>query len=286
MSRAREGLAGTENRRVGRSRLGARRSARRVVVGAAQWNLTTHAIGNAEKLVIGSTAYVGVPGLAYRARTAVRPHPGPQAIGRCYPSGTSVSLMVEQPRRALTREQVVNTAVELIDDVGLDAFSVRTLATRLGVTPMAIYWHVSDKDDLLTAVLDSVLAEIDGTDLPEAPFDALLEVGRRYRACFARHPRVAPLLAERPSPEGPAAAALMAATVELLRAAGLDDAAAASGYVLLAQFVMGAVLIEHDPDHRLPPQLASAGLGVLPDPDARFEFGLAVLLDGLRARLS
>lgn len=193
--------------------------------------------------------------------------------------------VVEQ-RQALTREQVVNTAVELIDDAGLDACSVRTLATRLGVTPMAIYWHVSDKDDLLTAVLDSVLAEIDGTELPEAPLDALIEVGRRYRASFARHPRVAPLLAAGPSPEGPAAAALMAETVELLRAAGLDDAAAASGYVLLAQFVMGAVLIEHDPDHRLPPQLATAGLGVIPDPDARFEFGLAVLLDGLRARLA
>jgi len=189
-----------------------------------------------------------------------------------------------KPHQALSRERVVGEALALVDESGIEGCSVRALSARLEVTPMALYSHVASKEDLLDAVLDAVLATVAAEELSADPIDALVEVAHRYRAAFARHPKAAPLLATRPTPQGPAAHALMAGTIALLRAAGLDDRGAAAAYALLAQFIMGTVLAEHEQERRLPPLLEGLGLQDVPDPDARFEFGLAVLAQGLRAQ--
>lgn len=151
---------------------------------------------------------------------------------------------------------------------------------------MAIYWHVESKEALLDEVLDAVLAPISVDGLPPDPVDALVVIGRRYRAAFSGHPRVAPLLATRPTPQGPAGRALMAGAIVLLQAAGLGARDAASAYALVAQFVMGTVLTEHEQETRLPPLLRTFGIEDIPDPDARFEFGLAVLSQGIRAQVA
>lgn len=186
-------------------------------------------------------------------------------------------------RGDLSRDEVVRTALRLVDAGGLSACTVRALADELSVTPMAIYWHVPGKEQLFDAILDAVLAEIPLTDLPADPFEALATGARRYRAAFARHPHVAPLLASRPTPEGPAAIAIMNATLDLLAAAGLKDADRTCGYLLLAQFVMAAVVTEHT-ERPVDAMEAALGDAAIPDPDVMFEFGLTCLLEGLRAR--
>jgi TetR/AcrR family transcriptional regulator, tetracycline repressor protein len=66
-------------------------------------------------------------------------------------------------RRGLTREAIVQRALEIGDREGLDAVSVRRVASELGVTPMALYRHVRDKNDLYNAMLEAVIADFDVT---------------------------------------------------------------------------------------------------------------------------
>lgn len=60
-------------------------------------------------------------------------------------------------RRKLDRATVVGTAIDLADAEGLEALSMRSLANRLGVVPMALYKHVADKDDLVGGMVDRIV---------------------------------------------------------------------------------------------------------------------------------
>ena len=67
----------------------------------------------------------------------------------------------ETPRPPLTRPRVVRTALRLVDDHGLPALTMRALATELQVSPMALYNHVRDKDELVDLMVDLMLGEVD-----------------------------------------------------------------------------------------------------------------------------
>ncbi|MGR6912649.1 TetR/AcrR family transcriptional regulator [[Actinomadura] parvosata] len=64
----------------------------------------------------------------------------------------------QRRRQMLTRERIVETAVELLDASGDGALTVRALTTRLGTGPGAIYWHIGNMDELLDAAADAVIA--------------------------------------------------------------------------------------------------------------------------------
>lgn len=66
--------------------------------------------------------------------------------------------MPETRRRPVTRERALAEAVALADLEGIDAVSMRRLAARLGVVPMALYKHVANKDDLLAGMVDTLIA--------------------------------------------------------------------------------------------------------------------------------
>jgi len=65
-------------------------------------------------------------------------------------------------RRGLTKQRIVERALEIGDAEGLESVSLRRLATELGVTPMALYRHVKDKQDLVNAMYEAIA---DGFDL-------------------------------------------------------------------------------------------------------------------------
>jgi TetR/AcrR family transcriptional regulator, tetracycline repressor protein len=106
------------------------------------------------------------------------------------------------PARAkerLSRETVARAALALTDGEGLDALTVRRLATDLGVTPMALYWHFKDKDALLEGVAEAVLLEVrlptHTESEPWAP--RLRELLDALLAPLAAHPAAAPLVKTR-----------------------------------------------------------------------------------------
>ena len=109
------------------------------------------------------------------------------------PVSESVWLKPERPARAngspLGRGQIVRAAIDLIDEEGIDALSMRKLAARLGVGVMSLYWHVDRKDDLLELVGDAIFGEMTLPDEPTGDWRADLSlVATETRAVFARHP--------------------------------------------------------------------------------------------------
>ncbi|NUU20624.1 MAG: helix-turn-helix transcriptional regulator, partial [Streptomycetaceae bacterium] len=73
-----------------------------------------------------------------------------------------------RPRQPLlSRDRIVAAALAIVDDEGLDAVSTRRLAAELGVSGPALYNHFGTKDELIDAVVDSVLGEVDLTSLTD-----------------------------------------------------------------------------------------------------------------------
>ncbi|MGW4743291.1 TetR/AcrR family transcriptional regulator [Streptomyces sp. NPDC004290] len=93
------------------------------------------------------------------------------------------------PRPTLTREQIVRTAVVLLDEEGLEGLNMRGLGQRLNSAPTAVYWHVKNKDLLLTLAGDQVWDEIRLPDLDTVDWRtaATAMAGDLY-AMFTRHP--------------------------------------------------------------------------------------------------
>jgi TetR/AcrR family tetracycline transcriptional repressor len=92
---------------------------------------------------------------------------------------------------ALDRQQVVDEALRLLDDEGLDALSLRTLAGRLGVQAPTLYWHIANKAELLDALADAIMDEAI-RDVPEPSTDDdgvewLLGALTALRAALLRH---------------------------------------------------------------------------------------------------
>ena len=126
---------------------------------------------------------------------------------------------------------MVDRALALVDKSGLDALTIRKLATELGVTPMALYWHFRGKDELLDGIAGRLWGEVDLTVDRDAPWTeqirALLE---SLLKVLRAHPAAPGLLlhSERTSTE----AALNASelTLDILRTAGFspEDASMAA----------------------------------------------------------
>ncbi|MFF3004720.1 TetR/AcrR family transcriptional regulator [Kitasatospora sp. NPDC057940] len=175
----------------------------------------------------------------------------------------------------LSRERIVAAALRLIDAEGLAALSTRRLATELSVSGPSLYNHVATKDELLDAVVDSVIGEVDlsmfgtpdgtpdgasdGTPgglpdgapdrLPTAtphrgptPWpDALRDWARSYRSALAAHPNIVPVLAQGPG-RRPNALRLADAVFGHLVEAGWPRGQATRIGALMRYFVTGSAL--------------------------------------------
>jgi AcrR family transcriptional regulator len=139
--------------------------------------------------------------------------PGPRALWFNPPGGDED----EDRRRALTRERVVAEALTVIGADGVDALSMRALATRLGVVPGALYRHVRNKEQLHDLVLDGALAEVDCQLDHALPWtEQVKALAHRLRSVLEDHPGVAGLLKTR-DPLGPHSLALAEAFLTPLR---------------------------------------------------------------------
>jgi AcrR family transcriptional regulator len=93
------------------------------------------------------------------------------------------------PRDTLTREQIVRTAIELLDAEGLEGLNMRSLGARLDSAATAVYWHVKSKDNLITLAGDEVWNEIELPDLDVVDWrTAATAMATGLYAMFTRHP--------------------------------------------------------------------------------------------------
>ena len=149
----------------------------------------------------------------------------------------------EPIRTPLTRARVLDSAVTLADRIGIEAFTIRKLAAELDVTPMAIYHHLPNKEQILDGIVDEVFAEIDPPPSELDWLDALRVRCTSAREVLARHPWAPPLMESRTSP-GPATLHHHDAVLGCLRRGGLPWNLTAHAYAILDSFVYGFALQE------------------------------------------
>jgi len=202
----------------------------------------------------------------------------------------------------VTRDQILTTALRLVDRDGLERLTMRRLGAELGVDPMAIYGHIPDKAALFDGLIEYVLADI---ELP-VPTGQWVEdfgaVARAARTTLLNHPHVVSLLGTRPPVTEPAFALLEAITTILLDA-GFSEEQSADGFDCAGRLIVGHVLAEAGrppggdvdggetehreaqqslPAERFPALTRIRGAGVSHDPDRLFEMalnGLTLTLD-------
>ena len=107
------------------------------------------------------------------------------------------------------REEILDAAVAIADERGIEAVSMRAVAERVGVTPMALYSHVGDKTGLLDAMNGWVLAKLAKSPRSTDPWQRLFDFARASRRLTRRHPWAAQLLLSRPVNTAEASAASM-----------------------------------------------------------------------------
>ncbi|MGC5010707.1 TetR/AcrR family transcriptional regulator C-terminal domain-containing protein [Streptosporangium sp. DT93] len=207
----------------------------------------------------------------------------------------------------LTRQTVVETALRLLGEVGLDGLTVRRLATELGVRSPALYWHLRDKQELLDAMADAIVLAA-GMGPPhdgESWQDWLCRRARAYRASLLAHRDGARLVSN--------AASLSPHTVRMFDeelaatvALGFTPVLALRTVTAVTRYVNGFVLQEQA-ERQTPPGSPAERLAALAGllergqeatlitalregggqgGEEAFEHGLRVLIDGTSAALT
>ena len=139
--------------------------------------------------------------------------------------------------RPLTRDEVVDAALRLVDEEGLEALTMRRLGAALGVEAMALYRHVPNKEALLDLTVERMRSEM---LLPESasetPAEGLAAIFAEYARVLADHPNMLPLATRR-------TAAASTSGLEYLIEQGLPEEDAVELYQSLTAFTIGWALL-------------------------------------------
>ncbi|HVN50971.1 MAG TPA: TetR/AcrR family transcriptional regulator C-terminal domain-containing protein [Acidimicrobiales bacterium] len=151
--------------------------------------------------------------------------------------------MSQGTREPLTRERIISAAVEIVDEGGFGALSMRKLGAAVGVEAMSLYNHVDNKEDVLDGILDAVLREVPPPD-PDLPWDERLrELAHGFRRVGLAHPGVLPLFNSRRILTAEAFSSI-AGIHGILLEAGFDEECALDAFVFVASFITGYLQID------------------------------------------
>lgn len=208
-------------------------------------------------------------------------------------------------RGPLTRDEIVQRALELAEAEGIEKLSLHKVAAAVGVRTMSLYNHVDDKADVLDAMADVILR---GIAIPEPGTmdwaDELRAVARAFRAAALRYPRSAPLVLTRRM-NAPAALPVVEAALRVLGRAGVEGPAAVRVLRAFIAFLIGTLAREVGSaptfagaipgiiasreqdlvDSGFPAVAAVAAELAVCDHEAEMEFGLEMLLGAVRRRV-
>ncbi|MGK4594088.1 TetR/AcrR family transcriptional regulator [Amycolatopsis sp. w19] len=143
---------------------------------------------------------------------------------------------------ALSRERIVEAAVELLDADGERGLTFRTLTERLATGPGAIYWHVPNKGALLDAATASVIAAALTVDAGRSPQDEIRAIGLSLFEAIECHPWLSPQLALQlsRSPRGSVTPRIFEAIGQRVSALGIPETTWFTATSALVHYVFGA----------------------------------------------
>lgn len=222
----------------------------------------------------------------------------------------NVSNPKTQVEPALDRSQIVQAALGLLDEVGFDGLTMRNLAKKLGIQAASLYWHVRNKQDLLSLLAEEICSSMREPDRTLSWQDQLEAMGNEYRRVLLAHRDGARVLASSGGPSGPKRLRMTEIGLRTLLDAGFSPRDAAYAGFLLNDFVIMSVLEDEQyanleaeaasenpssdiqdwvktlPPHEFPSLVALAQYLVEPSGDERFRFGVELLRNGLEALLA
>jgi AcrR family transcriptional regulator len=209
----------------------------------------------------------------------------------------------------LSKAAVVQRALALADELGLEALTIRRLAQDLGVTPMALYWHFRSKEELLAGLGDQVWAEIDADVDPAADWPAQLRgLMESLVAVLRGHPSASQLLMAGQKLHGDASIAVTETALSVLARGGFSPVQASeiarsalwTGLILVMgepgfdpagtpeeraeQMRQDKIRLAMLPPDRFPFVVEAAGpLTACDDPDFHYQFGIDMFIAGVVA---
>jgi AcrR family transcriptional regulator len=202
-------------------------------------------------------------------------------------------------RPALPLDRIVTAAVDILDEQGAEALSMRSLAQRLGSGTATLYRHFSNRSELVATVIDHIIgeADLDAEAIAALPWQqACMLFAQHMFDALSRHGNVAALMTES-IPMGPHALALRELCLAVLLRNGFAPAVAAHAYATVARYVLGFAIQQSgaaetqrdaelaDAFHQLDRSRFPATVAVaddLPVPLAEeFAFGLQLIVAGL-----
>jgi TetR/AcrR family tetracycline transcriptional repressor len=197
---------------------------------------------------------------------------------------------VTKSQARLDVDAVVRTALDLLDEQGSDAVSIRAIATRLDVRMNTVLWHAKTKARLRELMADAIVSGVGSDDLPDAPADRVRELAHRYRRALLAHRDGAAVVAGTYAAE-PATLGFADTLVDALLRCGHDEREAVWLCWTLVYFTLGLAQEEQSfpeaGDHRLAHAVTTGPYPALTrvlaqfEPgafDERFDFGLDLIL--------
>lgn len=139
--------------------------------------------------------------------------------------------------RPLTRDEILDTALRIVDDEGLDALTMRRLADALNVEAMSLYHHVPNKEALLDWTLERMRGEMRLPEpMPDGWAEVLETILTEYRRVLAAHPNLLPLAARRTERAGTSG-------LQYLLSKGMSQEDAVALYQSLVAFTLGFTIL-------------------------------------------
>ncbi|MGW6377531.1 TetR/AcrR family transcriptional regulator C-terminal domain-containing protein [Rhodococcus sp. NPDC055112] len=200
--------------------------------------------------------------------------------------------MPRPPQRLLSAQIIVDAALKMVDAAG--DFTIPGLAERLNVRPSSLYNHVSGRAEIIELMRARAMASIRLDEHGAAAdrwIDTVASLAREYRLSYSKHPRLIPLLTAH-TVQTEVAFEMYNALATAFTAGGFSPAEVLHAITALDSFVLGSALDlaapqevwANTPRANEPMRAALAAAGTAPNrADDAFDFGLRVLIAGLRA---
>jgi len=219
------------------------------------------------------------------------------------------STVTKRPRGSLSREEIIQAGLAMLEEQGSGALSMRRLADHLGVAPNTLYTYVRGKADLIDGLIDQVYADLNLDPDPRGDWtQQLASLSQAIRAHLLAHPAVVPFALQQPG-LGPHSLRLGEAIYDILRPAGFSDQAVVGTVYALLTYILGFVALEVPragtdpqtsdefvrrmwaffaalPPGEFPHTVELAALLARISTDDQFQFGIRTFLAGLHAQAS
>lgn len=151
--------------------------------------------------------------------------------------------MMAKTGGSLTRQRVLEAALQLIDREGLEGFSMRKLGAMLGVEAMSLYNHVESKQALFDGVIELLIVQDPSPKPPDAtPREELWAFAHAFRDVLRAHPRVLPLVATSPL-RTPATLVVLDRLLQTVQRAQITGVQAIYALQCLVGFIIGHTLL-------------------------------------------